>query len=264
MNEYPAFTDPATWSPIFRSIVNRNFGATALAVVPCPTKGHKFDRPVRPGTDLCEECIARFPSVLADLARYWPAVVGAIVKSPSGGGQQKVQTSGVRDVSALWNPAATLVRAELGDWVSFMVRTVYRDRPEPEWIDRTLGRVPSADVALNLAVLAKYHSRWLASYPRLGAALFADALQHRSAAIRCLQVTPMRRIQLDAVCTVEVANTQWGPIVCEGQLVAVFPHDSDDIRPSQILCTTHPDHRVPTGEWIDYYFQAENHAGAGT
>jgi hypothetical protein len=238
LNDYPAWTLPSTRTE-------------------CAIK-HAEIRPVIQGTDLCGPCHGRFPRILNDIVDGWSTLAGAVVKRPTQQYKERVQTSGVSDGASLWNPAATLVMVDIADWVGFLARTIIREHPLPPAREHSRhgGRGepspfaldPDASTPLTLAVIARWHYRWLSHYPGLGESVFRDALLYRDAGVRALNVDAVKPARIkDAYCQREVENSNWGPILCMGQLVAIM---TDEGTPAKIICTNHPDHEVPRSEWI--------------
>lgn len=212
-----------------------------------------------PGTDLCGPCHGRFPRVLADIVDAWPTLRDSVVKKPTQQYKERVQTSGVADASSMWNPAVTLVMVDVEDWTAFLARTIIYEHPLPaakEHARHHAGRHepspfaidPDGSTPLTLAVIARWHYRWLSHHPSLGASLLSDAEMYRDAASRALQMDAVKPARIkDAYCQREVSDTPFGPILCMGQLVAIM---SEDGSPSKIICTNHPDHEVARSEWI--------------
>lgn len=233
-------------------------------------------RPVLAGTDLCGPCHALFPRVLADLINVWPDLQESVMRRParvytdmpSGGGELK-------DASSYWNPAATMVIADVTEWYSYVGRHIGEHRPAPadlvipaapfigplnrhatvkarEMVSRsvfTWSLDGTEEVRLGLAALVKWHHRWLTHYPTIGAALLEDALRFQWAIQQALQVVPMLRITLPgSYCQVIMEETALGQRLCEGQLVGVIRHQEDG--PTAIMCSNHPEHAIPVSDWI--------------
>ena len=212
--------------------------------------GHREDREALPGTDLCGPCHGRFPRILGDLVRYWQPLHDAEIRRPTRDySRDRVAGGGKADVAAQWNPAAKAVITELTDWVQYLCRTIARESPtactafEPAYA----GRI---DVAV--AALARWHARWLTHYPTLGPSWLADALVLREKAMRAVdpQAPTFKRVRIRGrTCTDEIEETEWGPVICGGELVGLLRTDGE--RPSVIVCSVNPNHtRLERKDWI--------------
>lgn len=240
------------------------------------------DAPVRPrwaieGSDLCGWHAAQFGRVLVDLVELHGLVEKALIRrSPSGVDDPRVQTSGVRDAGDFWNPTAARVLADLRDWARDLTNVVLTDRPVPEpdvlvfdhvdtsftpdgskvversQIDyqvRTFSHGLSLDDGprLQLAALARHHSRWLALYPHLGGDVLAEALAHRRHALKAVDAQGFRRVVLPGKrCSVIVEHAEFGDVFCHGQLVGVL----NDGEPSAVVCTNDPAHVIAKADWM--------------
>lgn len=261
MSEYPAFTMAAT-----RRV--------------CARTGRKHvERAVLTGTDLCGPCHGLFRRVLVEIIEVWPALLESVMRRPArvysdmpgGGGEQK-------DASSYWNPAATMVIADLTDWYGYLARTIRKSRPTPAdrvrdvapiigpptqavaWsskqvIERTVSSWAldgTEDVRLGLAAIVRWHHRWLTHYPGVGEVFLDDALRFQWAIARALETIPVQRYTITgAYCQHVMEETPLGPRLCEGQMVGTLRQDHDD-KPSEILCSNHPDHEIPQRDWILY------------
>lgn len=263
MNDYPAWVQPTTRTWCARSGTG-------------PRK--HMPRKVLPNTDLCGPCHALFKRVIQDLVDGWPLLLDSEMKRPARVYSDMPRSPSVApaDPSSKWNPAATLVIADVKDWYSFLGRTVKQERPTPA--DQVAPAVPfigpltqaasakrdnvasrtvftwamdgSEDIRLGLAAVVRWHHRWLSHHPAIGADVLDDALKYQWAMNRALEQLPVLRIQLAGrYCQQVMEDTPYGPRLCEGQLVGVIHHQADD-RPSAIMCTNYPDHAIPADEWI--------------
>jgi hypothetical protein len=232
MNEYPAWVQPATRKYCARS----------------GRHGHP-ERPVLPGTDLCGPCHASFPRMLRNIVEDWSALLGSVARrpgrvysdAPAGGGEHS-------DAGTYWNPAATIAINDVVDWHTFVLGTIRRERSDVPL--HGLGFIDDTDVRAGLAVAARWHTRWLTHYPGLGPSLVDDARRLSNQVRMAMESVVVQRVYLDGHhCSEVVRETEYGPIVCAGQLVAVLQPDGSD-RPSKILCTTNPRHTIPVEEWI--------------
>jgi hypothetical protein len=245
--DYPAFVAPTTAKYCRRS----------------GKRGHTQIRPVVPATDLCRECHAEFARNLTHLVTYWADLRESVMRAParvydqtpiSGGGGDDTR----RDVSSYWNPAATLVLRDVTDWAGYLARIVGQQQPTDGfqfptvradvlagWADPTIAETPYA-----LAALERTSARWLSSYPTVGPSLLEDSRRYLWATQRALQTVPVRRIDArDRYCGHVITETDHGDVICYGTLVGVIRDPQGD-RPSEILCSNHPDHAIPASEWI--------------
>ncbi|MEO6115986.1 MAG: hypothetical protein ABIP33_06340 [Pseudolysinimonas sp.] len=241
------------------------------------------DEPVVPrwvieGSDLCAWHAAQLGRVLIDLSTLHADVEKALIRrSPSGADDPRVQTSGLRDVGDFWNPTAARVLADLRGWAHNLVEVVLTDRPVPEpdvhvfeRVDTTFAVDGTRQVTishsqpyevntwsiglslddsprLQLAGLARHHSRWLALYPHLGADILAEGLAHRRHAIKAVDARAYRRVVLPGKrCSVIVEHEEFGDIYCHGQLVGVLQDD----QPSAVVCSTDPAHVIVREDWM--------------
>lgn len=238
-----------------------------------------------PGTGLCRTHHERFGRVVNDMVGLWSQLEGALYRRSSGATNQKVQTSGVTDLSASWNPHASEVMADVREWAAFLVRTVLRDCPPPppdvrKWMrpvsvrdehtgqritqpsfyehvqtiehNHTITRMTPTPVAL--AALARHYGRWLSYYPGivpLGPALLADALRLRAQAIAAVQADPVRRIAADLECAQQVADEQLELLRCGARMVVIL--DGNGL-PGLMVCSEHPKthHQYPQDEWMGW------------
>ena len=209
------------------------------------------EQPVPVGSDLCEAHIRRFGRLLTDLAIEVGALEnGLLRKAKRAPAESTARSAGPRDVGGLWNPHVAAVLYELRDWTGYLNRTVMRLSPDPDpWNRLDITR----SVPDSLLALARDHHRWLAGWPTVGPDLLADALDLRAAAIRALNSAYVRRVGIrDHFCGHVVEETDFGPLVCMGQLVGVI-HDPDDPKPSVILCETNPAHKqLDRTHWMAY------------
>jgi hypothetical protein len=228
------------------------------------------------GSDLCEFHVRRFATVLGELSGeiappkpkqtaqermknrtpgYVEALQSSLVRKPGSlpSDSSGIRSSTPRDVGELWNPKAAEVLADIRQWTDFLVRTVIQDHPNGRLGS---GLALSASTLMNLVVIHRRHTRWLALYPGLGAGLLTDAGAYRSAALRALEASPIRRFPLRGqFCHEPVGLAEGGTILeCFGQLVAVVPVHEETLtqKPSEIVCLNNPDHRIPQSEWMAY------------
>lgn len=248
------------------------FNGTQLCVAPgCGRRAtDPEDAPVTPRlaavpTDLCKWHHDQFPAILKDLVSLWDSLDSSVIKAPVSGRGDKVASSGIADVASLWNPSVSAVLAELDDWTRFLVRTINRDRPLPTpyfAVDRAGTAIlhesshglQDRKPRTALAMIARWHARWLSGYPSLGPSLLEDALRHRRAAGRALKASPVVRIHLkgDARCQHVIEENRWGVIVCDAPLVGIL-RDPSSSAPSEIVCSSNPSHeQISRAEWMDY------------
>lgn len=214
--------------------------------------GHKDERPALPNTDLCGPCHGRFPRILGDLVSYWRPLHDAIIRRPVRDyTKDRVTGGGDTDVAAQWNPAAQAVIAELTDWTQYLGRTINRECPTTWFTANKEADTGRIDIAL--AALARWHSRWLTHYPTLGPAWLADALTLRERAMKAVdsRAPTFKRVLIRGwMCSDEVEETEFGPIICGGQLVGLLRTDGE--KPSTIVCSVNPNHtRLERKDWLD-------------
>jgi hypothetical protein len=115
----------------------------------------------------------------------------------------------------------------------------------------THGIATATHPRTQLQTIAKWHARWLSSYPGLGPALVDDVLHFREMVTNAINAVGVRRIEVrDQYCQQLLEETEVGPMLCNGPLVGVI-RPQDDNRPSEIICSTNPSHRrIPVEEWI--------------
>lgn len=254
MTAYPSFVPPATAKWCARSGLKH---------------GHAITLPAAPGTLLCSRCHNRFATLLAGLVHSWPILQQSVMRASSrvyrervGGGDGGASS----DAGTFWNPAATQVLRDITEWTGSLVRAVHHDRadidrwvwPEPflRSTDPTSSgrytrpQLPAADTLAALAWLQRWHSHWLSYHPADGADWLDDIQRLSFGTNRALESRPVQRITLpNARCQRTLEETDLGPILCEGQLVAVVPPPGDDTD-TQVLCALNPSHLVHSSEWI--------------
>lgn len=232
MSTYPQWTKPTLSTNCVRRGINNH-----------------PDRPTVPGTDLCGPCHTTFTRTLADILEWWPALQRAVMKRPDNDNVGMPSGSGGTkpDLGSYWNPAATLVIADITDWAGFLHRTIIRERGDLNWTGWAYE--DGEDPRITLATIVKWHARWLTHHPALGAALAADAQRLHYGMQKALDSKPMQRRTLEGhTCRKVVsADDNWTQY-CEGQLYSVL--DPDGGRESRVLCGNHPDHIVLPHEWI--------------
>lgn len=206
------------------------------------------DRPAVVGTELCGPCHRQFGEVVKHIRDVWRDLTDSVMRAPARVYDQPTSRSGdTPDVSSYWNPAATLVIQDISEWAAFLHRTIISERRDLDWSDWRY--VDREDTLVTLSLIAKWHHRWLSHHPSLGAGLLADAQRFSWAIEKALNTVPMQRVTLTGhLCREVIAETSYGVIVCEGQLVGVL-RATDDRNPSTIVCSNHPDHRIPMEEW---------------
>lgn len=254
MSEYPAWTRPTVRTTCARS-----------------GRGQHPVRPVLTNTDLCGPCHGQFPRILQNIINAWPDVQDSVMRRPAreytgmpGG------SGGTKDASTYWNPAATMVLADVTDWYGFLARTIASERPAPharpfigpitadQHRRAETGRAVftwsldgTEEPRLGLAAIIRWHHRWLTHHPALGAALLDDAHRFQWAIGKALDpaAEQVTRITLDGhLCQIAVEQTTYGDRLCEGQLVGIIrPADHD--KPSAIMCTINPGHAIPADQW---------------
>jgi hypothetical protein len=235
-------------------------------------------RPAIPGTDLCGIHHGEFAHHLREMVTIIPQLHLSVLRTPKKELRERVQTSGVSDGGALWNPAATVTLNRITEWTAILVRRVLEQRtlPEPPKVDyvypvsRTGTRLVGppqrriligvshgltihTDTRLALMALYRHHARWLSSYPGVAVALLEGARSLMVQAYQALDAQPMRRITLRATCGFIVEETAYGEIACEGTLYGLVAVDGDP-RPTAIVCASNPEHRIdrPNDKlWLD-------------
>ncbi len=249
MIDYPAFVIPTatTWCVVpgcqrkmddAERILHAVFGEDVLE-----------PRIVVPHTDLCMYHHRLFPKLLQTIMSEWPLLTRSVLRTASREERERVQTSNVGDVGAMWNPMAAEAIAEIKDWTAYLVRTILRERPVPEGHSHGLTR--DTETRLALAAIARHHAYWLSSYPTMGPSWYGDALELRQLMTRSLQVSPSRRITINARCNEIVEETDYGPIYCDGQLYGILRNEGP--KPTQILCSLNPTHVItkPAAGWME-------------
>ena len=114
----------------------------------CARRGHVYDMPVVPGTEMCLRCHNRFALNVQAIVDDWTTLQHSVVKRPTSGGRsEKVSTSGHGDVGGLWNPLAVSAIAEITDWAGFVTRTIIRDRPLPPPKDVRVTHIAATSAA---------------------------------------------------------------------------------------------------------------------
>lgn len=216
------------------------------------------------GSDLCNWHHARFPRALNDLVGLWPDLERALYRKSSGQANTAVQTSGVSDLAQSWNPHVTEVMAEVRDWTAFLVRVVLAERPLPPAeidfvaggrtiIERSHGIRTDMTPPIQLATLARHHSRWLSGYPFLGPYLLADADELRRKAMNAISAEPVRRVGLKGLVCAQVVGEMMPGIdmTCASALVAIL---NEDNKPSLIVCAAHPHthHQYTPAQFMEF------------
>lgn len=260
MSDYPDWT---SFNGTLRCVAP---GCRGRAADPDELEENVIPRFASAPSDLCKWHHDQFPRVLDDLVVMWGTLEASVIRAPSKGGNDRVSSSALADVSSLWNPAVSAVLAELDDWTRFLIRTVVHERPLPHWYFTVDGKgvallhtfshglSEETDPRTGLAGIARWHARWLTGYPTLGPALLEDALRHRRAGLRALDTRPVVRIRLkgDARCQHVIEENRWGQIVCEAPLVGIV-REVGSSTPSAILCTANPAHaQLSRDQWMDY------------
>jgi len=269
MNQYPQSVTPSTSTSC--TAPGCRINPTADAALVARMVGE--DAPARhavQGTDLCNWHQAQFPRILKDLVTLWPDLEAALYKRASSDSNERVQSSGVVDLSQSWNPAASEIMADITEWTAMLVRTVLAGFQLPEDAAETKQRnsiktnedgsavvlgwtetrttvhahaaalTKDAGTRLRLSILARHYARWLTSYPGIGPDALASAHEHRYAAGKAIDSAPVRRVRLgSATCGHIVEDPELGPVSCMAPMVAVFP-TKEDARPSVMMCTVHP------------------------
>lgn len=220
---------------------------------------HASENPVRPGTDLCAPCHARFPRIVQDLVELWRPLQAAHLRRPTSKDRTNFQRNAgggeIRDVSAAWNPAAAYAIAEVTEYTRRLMRTVLHDR---RFYDHeVLGFLDdhSTPIDVALAQLALHHARWLTEYPTNGPAWLGEALHLREITRRALDAPPQRFITIRGkYCDEVLEEIGIGEVKCYAQMVAVIPADAGwtiDAGPATIMCSANPGHaRIESHDWI--------------
>jgi len=268
MHSYPQHVAPSTTdyclAPGCR-INPTSDTALAAAILGAPLARHAV-----PGTDLCNWHQAQIPRILNDLVRLWPDLEAALYRKTGGSQNDRVQTSGIVDISQSWNPAVSEIMADVTEWTTRLARTVLDDftlpaasvdtvvqksivfaaNPEDgsSVVQKTQTRTTVhthrlasvTGTRMQLSVLGRHYAHWLASYPGLGSSILADAFEHRYAVTKALDSTSVRRVRFPAAqCGHVAVDEQLGALSCMGSMIAVFP-DPDDLRPTVVMCSIHP------------------------
>ncbi|PPF64557.1 hypothetical protein C5E11_03980 [Clavibacter michiganensis] len=280
MSDYPTGVLPATTTACLFpgcSDAPKLLGAYARRVIAGRPPTMK-PRPAIPGTDLCGIHHHEFAQHLRELVTIIPQLHLSVLRTPKKELRERVQTSGVSDGGALWNPAATVTLNNITEWTQIVVRRVLEQRPLPEpgsvsyqfpeskigtrligpparrvLVKSSHGLTVHTDPRLALMALHLHHARWLSSYPGVAVALVQGARSLMVQAWRALDAQPMRRITLRATCGFIIEETEYGEIACEGTLYGLVPVDGDP-RPTSIVCATNPAHRIDRpGDklWLD-------------
>ncbi|HEY0249690.1 MAG TPA: hypothetical protein VGC45_15675 [Gryllotalpicola sp.] len=201
-------------------------------------------------SDLCGICHGRYPHLLRSLAETMPALADAVTRLKTQRyDADRVQQSGVKDVTSSWNPAALSTIRRIDEYAGELIRTITHDAPNGCVVTDTMPR-PAA-----LTAIATWHARWLSHYPTKGPEWLEQAYQLLSRATRALDTTTPRykRIVLpdSATCQDPITETPYGPVRCGGRLTAIIPTGDEEQRPSEILCTLDPDHtRLDPMDWF--------------
>lgn len=212
---------------------------------------HAGPRLVVPGSDLCTWHEQQLSALLSELSVALGIVRDAVLVTPSGAtdGGGRVDTSTVRDVGALWNPAAARVVDEIEDFAGYLVRRVLAEYQLTAGERHTL--TPTTDARVALAAVARHYGVWFARYPTIGPDVLRLTRAHLSASTRALGMDPVRRVHLTARCSTTITDTELGPQLCEGPLVGVI-RPNDTSSPSVILCTVNPAHeQIPRSQWLE-------------
>jgi hypothetical protein len=208
--------------------------------------GHVDARPVVPGTDLCRPCHERFAGILGDIIELWRTLGESIVRRPGTNYMRdRVDSSGGGDAGNLWNPSAARALVEVTDWTSYLVRTIYREHPGTP----SLEKDARTDIAL--ATIARWYSHWFTSYPTIGPAVLEDAITYRQAVMQAVDAPAYKRVEIRGhYCQEVLEETDFGPVVCLGQLVGIL-RPGDTTKPSTIVCSLNPGHpRLDRKDWI--------------
>lgn len=251
-----------------------------------------------PGTDMCTVHHARFARILKQLALTARLLkVAAYSKRPADPDAPKVRTSGIADVSAAWNPAATEALSSIADWTRYLVRMVQTEAPLPPaeervWIRNRTVRDPhsglvvrgagrythrqvvehhhaideSTDTVLALAALARYYARWLSGYPSVGPDLLAEAVDHAQAAQRALNGPVVRRARVPGASCRE--SVLLGPleVECGAEMFVLVDMDKPDSEAAgRMLCSQHPEshHVYEPHEWAEFFVPDPEEAAHG-
>ena len=201
------------------------------------------------GSDLCTWHENQLARLLTDLATVLRDVRNAVLKPAPALAVDGGRSSTVSDVSTRWNPAASAIAYEIDDWAGFLVRTVVRERMLPD--GQSHGLTVGTDASVALMALGRWHASWLARYPTLGPDILRSALEHRRATVRALNTTPVHRVTLQARCGYVIADTDLGPVLCEGRMVGILRAPSDR-TPSAVVCSTNPHHpQLERARWME-------------
>lgn len=273
MHQYPT-TPPSTAAFCF---------ADGCLAPPSEPGAAPVARPAVRGTDLCLVHHTQFQRVLKSLAIAAGELASAAYRKRSGDPESaRVRTSGVADVSAAWNPAATEALSVLADWSTYLVRTILKEAPLPApevktWIrnrtvrDEHTGRIIrgagryvhkqviehhhaitlDTPTPLALATIAKHYAGWLSAYPEVGPTLLAEAVDHARAAQRALNAPPVRRGIVSGAACPETIAVDGLDLVCGSAMFALI---DDDDRVGALLCSRYPEshRRFEPAEWAEF------------
>jgi hypothetical protein len=232
---------------------------------------------------LCVIHHTQFERTLHELASLVTMLERDPLQRASGAGDgPKVQTSGFADLSSLWNPKASQALVDVAEWTSYLVRKVLQDSPLPKPKPRTVVRtVHSFDrdgrrvderrrmtlhldhfhaltaetrTSLALAALSQHYARWLTSAPGpdLGPGLLNDARMFARGAVSAMEISPIRRVMVrNATCQQTIIDPLFGELTCSAPMVGIL--DSEARRPSELVCSTHPDTHVKysADQWME-------------
>lgn len=216
--------------------------------------GDMVPRQTVPGADMCSHHADAFADALAqfivddddpnDSAGLYKQLHRAGVRTPTFD-NTTVDTSGKADVGMMWNEQAAQALADIHDWVRTQVQLVNEDRPKGPHIE------DPADPLLQLAVLHKFHARWMALYPHLGPDLYQEVLKLHRRALAAIDSNPVRRILLHGrACSHVEKHPDFGEYYCGGQLFGII-RTPDDPR-ARIVCSRNPEHVIEKALWMEF------------
>lgn len=219
-------------------------------------EGLLVPREAVPGADMCWHHVDAFSDALTeflkdeedpnDSAGLYKQLQRSVVKGRTARfDDTTVDTSGKSDVGSLWNEESARVLGNLHGFIQAQVQLVNEDRPKGPHIQ------DPAEPLLQLAVLVKFHARWLALYPHLGPDLYREVQVLHRQAMAAIDSNPVRRIVLHGrACSQVETHPEFGEYFCGGQLFGVI-RTPDDPR-ARIVCSSNPDHVIDKALWMEY------------
>jgi len=209
-------------------------------------------REVEPSRPLCRNCADWFGRNLTQIAEMLPDLRGRLGVE----GKAGEKLTGTKLPGIVINEEVSDLLAELTEWARYLAKQVRRYHK--------LTQPPqSFDVDTLLVWLAKYHAWRLAHHDDRELAVYVVdcAAWYRSEIQRMAYPSGSRRFDIPGgVCRVMVvpddAIDGHPGYPCVGQLYAIV-RDGASLLPSEIVCDRNADHRIPSGQWVQYARQLE-------